>query len=79
VFDASVFADEAGSFARSIAEGATLAFALTKQELERAATPSLEDFLELEARLQEQAGRPHDYVEGVRAFLEKRAPRFEGR
>ena len=79
VFDAAVFAEEVARFARSLAAGATLAFALTKQELERASTPSLDDFLELEARLQEQAGRSRDYVEGVRAFLEKREARFEGR
>ncbi len=79
VWEAGAFATEVATFARGLAGGATLAFALTKHALERASQPSLDDFLELEARLQETAGRSRDYAEGVRAFLEKRPPRFDGR
>ena len=79
LFDAARFGDDVARLARSLAEGPTVAFALTKQAVERAAQPSLEEFLEFEAQLQDQAGRTADYAEGVRAFLERRAPRFEGR
>jgi 2-(1,2-epoxy-1,2-dihydrophenyl)acetyl-CoA isomerase len=79
VFEAAAFADELARFARSLAHGATRAFALTKTALERAAQPSLEEFLEVEARLQDEAGRTRDYAEAVGAFLEKREPRFQGR
>jgi 2-(1,2-epoxy-1,2-dihydrophenyl)acetyl-CoA isomerase len=33
--------------------------------------------LDLEARLQGEAGRSADFAEGVRAFQEKRPPRFQ--
>ena len=38
-----------------------------------------EQQLDLEARLQAAAGRSRDYAEGVRAFLEKREPSFNGK
>jgi 2-(1,2-epoxy-1,2-dihydrophenyl)acetyl-CoA isomerase len=39
----------------------------------------LEAQLALEAKLQREAGRTADYLEGVRAFQEKRAPAYTGR
>jgi len=41
--------------------------------------PDIESDLEYESHLQEIAGRSTDYDEGVRAFLEKRAPVFTGK
>ena len=40
---------------------------------------TLEDQLSLEATLQGQAGKTRDFMEGVMAFLDKRAPDYEGR
>jgi 2-(1,2-epoxy-1,2-dihydrophenyl)acetyl-CoA isomerase len=37
------------------------------------------EFLDLEAELQDHAGRTHDYAEGVRAFSEKRSAKMEGK
>jgi 2-(1,2-epoxy-1,2-dihydrophenyl)acetyl-CoA isomerase len=46
-----------------------------------AASPSnrLDAQLDLEREMQAEAGRSADYAEGVRAFVEKRAPVFRGR
>lgn len=73
------FAREWRAFATTIAQGATEALALSKEGLNAAWERDFASFLEIEAELQDRAGRTHDYAEGVRAFLGKRAPRFEGR
>ena len=38
----------------------------------------LDTQLDYEAMLQTTAGRTHDHREGVRAFIEKRKPKFTG-
>jgi 2-(1,2-epoxy-1,2-dihydrophenyl)acetyl-CoA isomerase len=72
------FADRWRAYARDLAGGATEAYALTKEGLNASWDRGLRDFLELEAALQDRAGRSTDYVEGVQAFLEKRAARMTG-
>ena len=70
---------EARKLAERIAEGAPRALALTKRAFNRSLLGNLESVLDYEAYLQEAAGRTEDHQEGVRAFLEKRAPKFRGR
>jgi 2-(1,2-epoxy-1,2-dihydrophenyl)acetyl-CoA isomerase len=72
------FADRWRAYARDLAAGATEGYALTKDGLNAAWDRGLHDFLEVEAALQDRAGRTADYAEGVRAFLEKRPARFTG-
>lgn len=69
---------EAEQLALQLAQQPTRGFALTKQALNASMTHDLAAQLDLEEALQRQAGGTHDFVEGVKAFLEKRAPEFRG-
>ena len=71
--------DEATALARQLATRPTRGLGLIKRALNASATNGLDEQLALEAQLQAEAGSTADYREGVRAFLEKRAPVFVGR
>lgn len=75
-------ADDALVAARALAERLaampTRALVATRQLLRGAHTHGLDEQLDIERDVQSGLGRTHDYVEGVNAFLEKRAPHFTG-
>lgn len=73
------FADAWRAYARVLAQGATEAYALSKEGLNASWDRDFASFLELESSLQDRAGRTHDYAEGVRAFTAKTSAKFEGR
>lgn len=70
---------EAIALAETLAKGPTKAFGLTKRAFNQTVFPDLEELLEYEASLQEIAGRSDDFVEGVKAFVEKRTPAYTGK
>ena len=72
------FAATVQARATLLAEGPTTAYRLAKQALRRGLDNRIDEQLALEARLQAEAGRSHDFREGVMAFLGKRPARYRG-
>jgi 2-(1,2-epoxy-1,2-dihydrophenyl)acetyl-CoA isomerase len=70
--------DEAFATAAHLATQPTRALGLIKRAFNHSLGVDLDAQLDYEESLQREAGRTADYAEGVRAFLEKRAPRFTG-
>jgi 2-(1,2-epoxy-1,2-dihydrophenyl)acetyl-CoA isomerase len=64
--------------AERLATMPTTALAQTRRLLRAAASNDLDAQLDLERDTQSALGRTHDYIEGVRAFREKRAAQFRG-
>ena len=78
VDDASLMA-EATKLARRLAAGPTLSYAAIKQAIDKAATNTLDQQLDLERDSQRALGQSADCREGVAAFLAKRPAQFTGR
>jgi 2-(1,2-epoxy-1,2-dihydrophenyl)acetyl-CoA isomerase len=70
---------EAQALAMRLADLPTTAIALTKRAFNAASRLTLAETMDLEAELQDEAGATDDHLEGVLAFLQKRAPAFTGR
>ena len=71
-------AHEAEALAVRLARQPAGALALTKRALNASAGHGLDAQLDLERDLQRTAGRGAEFAEGVRAFTERRPPRFPG-
>jgi 2-(1,2-epoxy-1,2-dihydrophenyl)acetyl-CoA isomerase len=72
------FLEEGLAFCRQLAQGPTATYARMKANLNRAETCTLPELLDQEAFNMRLSGMSSDSREAVRAFVEKREPRFTG-
>ena len=78
VFPAEEFERLAAATVAALAAGPTLAHARAKALLRGGLQAGLGAALDAEAAAQRASGQTKDHLEGVAAFLEKRAPGFQG-
>lgn len=76
VFDGDALMTETMAFARRLAAGPRAALAGIKDNLDRASSADFLTALDGEAEVLVRAARTADHREAVRAFVEKRSPRF---
>jgi 2-(1,2-epoxy-1,2-dihydrophenyl)acetyl-CoA isomerase len=79
VFDDASFVADTMALAARFAAGPTTVFRMIKAAARAGIGNDLAAQLALERDLQCEAGRGRDFMEGIAAFREKRAPKFEGR
>ena len=77
--DDESFDEEIENFANQLAIMPTRGLGLTKRAVNLGLFNSLEDQLDVEEKIQVEAGSTEDFAEGVAAFLQKRQPKFKGK
>lgn len=77
--DDAALMDTAMALAQKLAAMPVKALAATRQAFDAAAQMDMGQALTLEAELQRTLGHAHDFIEGVAAFQQKRAPHFTDR
>ena len=79
VVDDDALVDHATRLGLRLASGPTAGYGAIKEAMNRSFGNSLDEQLDFERDLQRRCGTTADYAEGVRAFMDKRDPLFEGR
>ena len=78
VDDASLM-EAAGGIAAALAKGPTKAFVRSRELFDQAFENDFVEQIDLERRFQQELGDTEDAREGVMAFIQKRAPQFQGK
>ncbi len=78
LFPADQFEASVATFAKKIAEGPQLAIRAVKQAIFHRDKEDLMRALDNEVEVQMKCFQSHDCLEGIRAFHEKRPPKFQG-
>jgi enoyl-CoA hydratase/carnithine racemase len=79
LFPEETFQDEVQKFAQKLAAGPTMAQGYIKLSVNMGLETSLAEGLAIERAHQNQLFASEDVAEGLKAFLEKRAPKYQGR
>lgn len=79
VVPGAALGEEVEAFARRIAAGPVVAYSYMKAHLNLALKSDLRTILDRESHGQSLTGLTEDHKEAVKAFLEKREPKFKGR
>ncbi|MCY4261099.1 MAG: enoyl-CoA hydratase-related protein [Rhodobacteraceae bacterium] len=74
-----MFAEHWQRRAGQLANGPTRSFLKIREAIRSSYASTYREQLEIEARLQGEAGKSRDFKEGILAFIQKRQPNFEGR
>lgn len=79
VYPADEFETEVGKVVSALLAGPAVAFAKTKQAINAATLTELEPALHRELQGQAALLKSHDFIEGARAFQQRRTPNFTDR